>query len=189
VKMRGLVQVFTGKGKGKTSASLGLALRAVGHDLKVYVIQFLKGGAYSGEFLAAEKIPNLTFKQFGKPCPYSDRMRAGEADCGNCRECFLTSEEEKKKSKAALAHAKKVSASGKFDVVILDEVNVALKKKLVTTKDALKLIKGKSEGTELILTGRGAPKEIIDAADVVTEMREVKHHMKRGGLGRWGIEY
>jgi len=168
---------------------MGLALRAIGHGFRVHVIQFLKGGTYIGEYLQSKRLRNLTIKQFGKPCPYSDLMKLGEAECGNCRECFMTAEEDRKKAQEALEHAREVVLSGKYNLVVLDEVNVALKKGLIKTKTVLDLIKSKPGDVELVLTGRGAPKSIIKAADVVTEMKAVKHPEKGGLTGRRGIEY
>lgn len=187
--MFGKTHVYTGGGKGKTTAALGLALRAIGHGFRVYVIQFLKGGIYIGEYIQSKRMRNLTIKQFGKPCPYSDLMKLGEAECGNCRECFMTAEEDKAKADAAIKHAKEIVMSKKYDIVILDEVNVAMKKGLISAKTVLDLIKNKPNSVELVLTGRGAPDRIIEAADIVTEMKAIKHPEKRGLSGRMGIEY
>jgi len=171
---KGLVQVYTGDGKGKTSAAFGLALRAVGRGLKVYVIQFIKGGFDYGELHIVEKIPNLKLATFG-------------------RGKFITqtppSVEDLKLAREAFEMAKKVVDSGEYDVVVLDEVNVALNLKLISIEEVIDLIKNKPKHVELILTGRYAPTQIIDAADLVTEMREVKHPFTQGVLPRKGIEY
>ena len=187
--MVGKTQVYTGSGKGKTTAALGLAFRAMGHGLKVYVIQFLKGGTYIGEYIKSRRMRNIKIKQFGKPCPYSDLMKMGKAECGNCRECFITAEEDKDKAEEAVKHTKKILSGKKYDLIILDEVNVAVKKGLISAKSVLDLIKTKPPEVELVLTGRGAPKSIIDAADIVTEMKAIKHPERRGLAGRRGIEY
>lgn len=189
-KRKGLVHVYTGDGKGKTTAALGLALRAVGHDLTVYVIQFLKGGGHSGEVCVAERLgPNFKVKQFGKSCPYSEEMRKGTIDCGNCKDCFLTRKEEREKVGEALDLAEKTVAQGKYDLVILDEVNNAVARKLTSVARVMKLIKKRKPNVELVLTGRNAPKEIVDAADYVTNMRRVKHPFTKGVRVRHGIDY
>jgi len=171
---QGLVQVYTGNGKGKTSAAFGLALRAIGRGLKVYVIQFIKGGFDYGELYIVDKLPNLKLKAFGK----------GE---------FVTekppNEEDVKLSEEALALAEEIIKGGEYDIVILDEVNVALNLKLINLEKVLELIKNKPKHVELILTGRYAPKEIVEAANLVTEMKEVKHPFKKGYEARKGIEY
>jgi cob(I)alamin adenosyltransferase len=186
----GLVHVYTGKGKGKTTAAVGLALRALGHGFSVYMIQLLKGGHHMGEVIAAEELlPNFVVKQYGKACPYSEEMRKGTIDCGNCRDCFLSRGEEADKAEEALKQAEKVLRSGRYDVVIIDEVNNALHKKLVPVSRVVKLIKSKKKKTELILTGRNAPKEIIRLADYVTEMRDVKHPFNKAMRVRRGVDY
>ena len=171
---RGLVQVYTGNGKGKTSAAFGLALRAAGRGLKVYIIQFIKGGFDYGELYTVDKLPNLTLKAFGR----------GE---------FITAKppdkEDVRLAEQALQLAKQTVKSGKYDVIILDEVNVALTLKLIDLEEVLKLIQNKPNHVELVLTGRNAPVQVIDASDYVTEMREVKHPYSKGYRSRKGIEY
>jgi len=171
---RGLVQVYTGNGKGKTTAAFGLALRATGRGLKVYIIQFIKGGFDYGELYTVDKLPNLTLKAFGR----------GE---------FITAKppdkEDVRLAEQALQLAKQTVKSGKYDVIILDEVNVALTLKLIDLEEVLKLIQNKPNHVELVLTGRNAPVQVIDASDYVTEMREVKHPYSKGYQSRKGIEY
>jgi cob(I)alamin adenosyltransferase len=171
---KGLVQVYTGNGKGKTSAAFGLALRAVGRGLKVYVVQFIKGGFDYGELYVIDKLPNLTLKAFGR---------------GKFVVAKPPEREDVELAEEALRLAEKVVSSGEYDVVVLDEVNVALSLKLISLDDVLKLIKTKPKHVELVLTGRSAPDEIIEAADLVTEMREVKHPYARGFPARKGIEH
>jgi len=171
---KGLVQVYTGDGKGKTSAAFGLALRAVGRGLKVYVIQFIKGGFDYGELHVVERLPNLKLATFGR---------------GRFITNLPPSEEDVKLAREAFELAKRVVKSGEHDVVILDEINVALNLKMIKTKDVIPLIKDKPKHVELILTGRYAPVQVIDAADLVTEMREVKHPYTQGVPPRKGIEY
>jgi cob(I)alamin adenosyltransferase len=171
---KGFVQVYTGNGKGKTSAAFGLALRAIGRGLKVYIIQFIKGGFDYGELYIVDKLPNLTLKAFGRG-KFVTEKPAEKVDVEFAEE--------------ALALAEKVVKSGEYDMVILDEVNVALSLKLIKIEKILKLIKDKPKHVELVLTGRYASDEIIEAADLVTEMKEVKHPFNEGFQAREGIEY
>ncbi len=170
----GLVQVYTGDGKGKTSAAFGLALRAVGRGLKVYTIQFVKGGFNYGELHAIKQLPNLKLRAFG-------------------RGRFIKEKPPRKVdmelAKKALEFAAEVVTKGEYDVVVLDEVNVALYLGLISVNDVIKLVKSKPKHVELVLTGRNAPAEIIAAADLVTEMKEVKHPFRKGVPPRKGIEY
>jgi len=184
-----LIHVYTGNGKGKTTVALGLALRSLGHGFNVYIIEFLKGGSHLGELGLASKLPNLKIRQFGKKCPYSKQMKAGKIDCGNCRDCFMTRKAEKDRAKEGLEEAGKALSCGKYDLVILDEINNVVKKNFVTAKQVLDVLSEKSRGTEVVLTGRNAPKEFIDAADYVTEMLEVKHPFQKGARVRRGIDY
>jgi len=171
---KGLVQVYTGDGKGKTSAAFGLALRAVGRGLKVYIVQFIKGGFDYGELYIVEKIPNLKLATFGR---------------GRFVTEIPPSEEDSKLAREAFELAKKVVKSGEYDVVVLDEVNVVLNLKMISIDEVMDLVKNKPKHVELILTGRYAPVQIIDAADLVTEMREVKHPYAQGVPPRKGIEF
>ncbi|HEX69094.1 MAG TPA: cob(I)yrinic acid a,c-diamide adenosyltransferase [Candidatus Bathyarchaeota archaeon] len=171
---KGLVQVYTGDGKGKTSAAFGLALRAIGRGLKVYIIQFIKGGFDYGELYIIDKLPNLKLKAFGQG-KFVTQFPPGEKDIKIAKEAFNL--------------AKKIVMSGEYDIVILDEINVALSLRLIKTEDVINLIKEKPEHVELVLTGRYAPKEIIEAADLVTEMREIKHPFQKGVPPRKGIEF
>lgn len=171
---KGLVEVYTGNGKGKTSAAFGLALRAVGRGLKVCVIQFIKGGFDYGELYVIDRLPNLTLKAFG-------------------RGKFITTnpprDEDFKLAKQAFQFARQVIKKGEHDVVILDEINVALHLKLLDLEEVIKLIKNKPHNVELVLTGRNAPDQLIEVADLVTEMKEVKHPFSKGFPARKGIEY
>lgn len=171
---KGLVQVYTGNGKGKTSAAFGLALRATGRGLKVYMIQFIKGGFDYGELYTVKNLPNFTLKAFG-------------------RGKFVTSKPPQKEdvrlAQEALHLAEQVIHSECSNIVILDEINVALDLKLISLENVLKLIRSKPSGLELVLTGRNAPQEIVEAADLVTEMKEVKHPFNKGTEARKGIEY
>ena len=171
---KGLVIVITGNGKGKTTSAFGQALRAVGQGYKVFILQFMKGREY-GEFIAAEKyLPNLTIRKSGLD---SFVMR------GNAAAIDI------ELAQKGLDTARKAIMSGKYDMVILDEINVALDFKLIKLKEVIDLIKNKPPALNLILTGRYAPKEIIKLADTVSEVQEVKHHYNVGIKDRAGIEY
>lgn len=171
---KGLVQVYTGNGKGKTSAAFGLALRALGRGLKVCVIQFIKGGFDYGELHIAKKLPGLKLKAFGRG-KFVSQTQPDKVDV--------------ELAEQALALAEKEVTSGEYDIVILDEVNVALSLNLIKTERVLELVKKKPMRIELVLTGRNAPREIVQAADLVTEMIEIKHPYNRGFQAREGIEY
>jgi cob(I)alamin adenosyltransferase len=166
-----LIQVYTGNGKGKTTAALGLGLRAAGHGLKVALIQFLKGQP-TGELDLLAKFPLFSL------------VRAGSLDSFKAPAAELTRE-----SAEILQFAGEEMLSGSFDLIILDEINVAMQLGYLSTKAVLDFVDKKPEGTELILTGRGAPAEIIERADLVTEMRPLKHPYQKGIRARPGIEY
>ena len=171
-KTTGLVQVYTGAGKGKTTAALGLALRAAGWGKKVIIIQFVKGDADCGEH------------RFAARCRSFEIVQPSKGDCF-------------KQSAAELAPvvaetfilAGKAASGGKYDLVILDEVFHALRLGHVTTQELLELMRGKAASTELVLTGRGAPPEVLAAADLVTKMTALKHPFQKGVRARRGIEY
>ncbi len=173
-KDRGLVMVITGNGKGKTTAAFGQALRAIGQNYNVFVLQFMKGRKY-GEFIAAEKyLPRLTIRMSGLD---SFVMRDNPAAI------------DIELAKKGLDTARKAIMSGKYDMVILDEINVALDFKLINLKEVIDLIKNKPSALNLILTGRYAPEGIIKLADTVSEVKEIKHHYAAGVKDRAGIEY
>ena len=170
---RGCVQVYTGNGKGKTTASLGLALRAVGRGLNVCVFQFIKGGGRYGEHIAAEKLaPLLTIIQTGRP--------------GWVNTKDIT--EDRRVAQAAFAQAKELLISSQYDLFICDEINGAVGFGLIDVDQVLELINCKPEKSELLLTGRNAHKLVMEVADLVTEMVEVKHYYNTGVPARTGIE-
>ena len=170
---RGCVQVYTGNGKGKTTAALGLALRAVGRNLKVCVLQFIKGSGRYGEHLAAERLaPLLTIIQTGRP--------------GWVNTTDIT--EDRKVAQEALVQAEQLLKSGEYDIFICDEINGAVGFGLIDVEQVLELIRQKPEKVELVLTGRNAHPLVIEAADLVTEMCEIKHYYKAGVPARTGIE-
>lgn len=174
LRLRGLVEVYTGDGKGKTSAALGVALRAVGHGLRVHVIFFMKGDFPYGEQRALEQLPGASFECFGSQHFVDPRV---------------VKEEEKEEAQRALEAARRAMESGQYDVLVLDEVNVASAWKLVDIEEVMELIERKPEDLELILTGRYADPHLVAMADLVTEMIEVKHPLKQGVLARQGIDY
>ncbi len=191
----GLVQVYTGNGKGKTSASMGLSLRAIGQGFSTYVIQFMKSGD-SGELFSVKKyIPNFKIAQFGKDALVDKQMKMFEFDGEgklqgtDGRFMFLPDAAEKEPARRALEHASNVIKSGKYDLVVLDEINCALAKNLIDIPTVLKLLNEKPEHIEIILTGRNAPPEIIERADYVSEIKEIKHPWSQGIGARRGIEY
>jgi cob(I)alamin adenosyltransferase len=167
---KGLVQVFTGNGKGKTTAALGTILRAAGHGLRVFIVFFMKGKYDYGEFSTLTKLPNVDIASFG--------FRS-LTDPTNIRP------EEIEQARLALAAAREAVLSGNYDLV----VNVALGFNLIELDEVIKLIKDKPPDVELILTGRYADTELIELADLVTEMVKVKHPFDKGIKARKGIEY
>jgi len=171
---KGLVQVFTGEGRGKTSAALGTALRALGNGLKVFIVAFMKAGRPSGEWEALAGQRNASVARFGTKA---------FVDPAN------PSPEDREQAAQALEAAREAMLSGNYDLVVLDEVNVAVAWKLVDLRDVLHLIEERPQHVELILTGRGADKEVVRAADLVTEMLNIKHPYDEGAPARRGIEY
>lgn len=172
---KGLVIVNTGNGKGKTTAALGLALRAVGQGLKVTMIQFIKGGWKYGELKAPEYLPGFTIRPMGKGFVGVGGKEPDPADRALALE--------------TLAAGREAVTSGNYDMVILDEVNCAVSLGLIPVGELLGLIKDKPAEVHLVLTGRGADEAVIEAADLVTEMREIKHPFKTGVKAQKGVEF
>lgn len=172
-KKLGLVQVYTGIGKGKTTASLGLAFRASGSGLKVLMVQFLKPSEEYGEQIAARRFDGFEIVSLGLDHLTSE----------------VTREEDIRLAREALDYLSDVLKSGEYDLVIADEINVAMSWKLLTPKEVIEVLNERGENVEVVLTGRGAPKEIIKYADLVTEMVLVKHPFDKGVGARRGIEY
>ncbi len=170
----GLVQVYTGNGKGKTTAALGLALRATGDGLNVIMVQFLKPDGGYGEQIAAARLGTFAIVPMG-----ADHM------CGE----KVPKETDLELTRRAMAFSEEVLASGNYDLVILDEIVNSLRFGHVTPQEVIAMLERRAPHTEVVLTGRGAPQEIIDYADLVTEMRLVKHPMDRGVPARRGVEY
>lgn len=173
---RGLVQVYTGDGKGKTTAAAGLVLRAAGRGLKVIFIQFLKNSD-SGEVLLFEKsIPEIQVKRFCSQKKFIWNMNDDE------REVL------RKETRKGFSEALSIAIEGNCDILVLDEIFGAHKNQFISVDEILNMIKAKAERIEIVLTGRDAPSEIIKVSDLVTEMKNIKHPFERGIKSRDGIE-
>jgi cob(I)alamin adenosyltransferase len=172
---RGLVQIYTGASKGKTTAALGLTLRAVGHGFKVYILQFMKGNQYYGELTGLQRLePECRIEQFGAP---------GWVHKGGAKP------EDRFEAEKGLLRAHEIITSGDFDIVILDEIINAIWFELITEDEVIHLIDQKPEHVELVLTGRNASERLKDKAHLVTEMVQIKHPYEKGISARLGIEY
>ena len=182
----GLVHVITGDGKGKTTSSLGLALRAIGNNLKVHMIQFLKSG-FTGELYSAKKL-GFEIEQFGVDALKEKQKHLQEFSDKTGRFVFQPDIKEKDAAMQGWEHAKNVIKSNDYDVVILDEINCVLEKGLIPIQEVLEIVKEHGK-VELVLTGRDAPKELMDAADYVNIVQGKKHPWQKGIIARKGIEY
>ena len=174
---KGLVIVYTGGGKGKTSAALGLVLRAVGYNHKVCMVQFVKGSWHYGELDSAKRL-----------APEFEMITAGKGFVGILDD-KSPREEHVKAANDTLVISREKIMSGKFDVVILDEINYAIQLELLKLDDVIDLIKSKPAELDLVLTGNHAAKEVIELADLVTEMKEIKHPFKSGLKAKKGIDF
>ncbi len=169
---QGFIQVYTGNGKGKTTAALGLALRSYGAGKRIFIGQFIKGKHYSELNAIKNSLKNIELKQYGL-------------------DCFIVNDPEEKDFIAAqkgLEEMKEIILSGKYDLVIMDELNIALYYKLFEIDRVLEILKSKPKHVEIVITGRYAPEKILEIADLVTEMKEVKHYFTKGVEARLGIE-
>ena len=190
----GLVHVYTGDGKGKTTAALGLAMRAIGRGLEVYMIQFLKSADTGEIFTARKHLQNMKIVQFGVEAVEDKQSRIYEFDVTAGEErnssgfTFMPDEAEKEACRRGLEHAKHVIGSGEYNLVILDELNCVLDKGLVPIEDVLSVVKNHGE-VELVFTGMDAPDELKDAADYVSHVQRIKHPWQHGIKARRGIEY
>ena len=182
----GLVHVITGDGKGKTTSSLGLALRAVGNNLTVHMVQFLKSG-FTGELYSARKL-GFEIEQFGVDALKEKQKKIGEFSDRTGRFVFQPDIKEKDAALEGFEHSKKIIKSGNYDLVILDEINCVLAKGLIPIEDVLELLRNHGK-VELVFTGRDAPKALMDAADYVNVVHGIKHPWQKGIVARKGIEY
>ncbi len=171
--MKGLIQVYYGNGKGKTTAALGQALRAAGRDKRTLIVQFMKKWDY-GELHSIEQVPQITIKNYGT----KDFVYKGKAN-----------EVDYQEAEKAFTEGVQGAQSGQYDLVIFDELNVAVDFELLKIERVIAFLEEKPEEVEIIITGRNAPQEIIDRSDLVTEMKEIKHPYQKGVQARIGIEY
>jgi len=172
---QGLIQIYTGNAKGKSTAAFGLAVRAAGHGFRVVVIQFMKTGAYYGEIPGLKRLaPEIEIHSYGKE-GFVHRRGVTEEDISLAHE--------------AMAHAEKALLAPETDILILDEINNALYFQLLTVEEVLNLLDKKPSNVEIVMTGRNAPQELIEKAHLVTEMKEIKHPFHQGINSRKGIEY
>lgn len=171
----GLIQVYTGNGKGKSTAAFGLALRALGNGFKVYLVQFMKTGTNYGEISALLKFqPQIIIESYGRP---GFIFKTGITD------------EDYNLAQAGFKTVQRIIAARETDLLILDEINTAVHYKLLNLQEVLSTLQRKPNNLEIVLTGRYAPPEIVEIADLVTEMREIKHPFNKGIGARKGIEY
>lgn len=169
-----LVHIYMGNGKGKTTAALGLAIRAVGWKMKVGIIQFMKGWPQYGELASLSRFPEIKLIQTGRP-DFVDKKAPLQIDIDEAHR--------------GLAIAREWVEKGLFDLVILDEINVALDYEFIELKDVISLLQKRSSHVELVLTGRNPPKDLLPYADLITEMKEIRHPYTKGILGRKGFDY
>ena len=169
---KGYIQIYTGDGKGKTTAALGMAIRAAGHGKKTYIGQFMKGQHY-GELTALRDHPYITIEQYGDvECVHREEITQKHID----------------QSHRGLERARRAMLSNQYDIVVLDEINVAIWFDLISTQEVLEFLNHRPENVEVVLTGRRAPEELIKVADLVSEVKEIKHYYNRGVKARNGIE-
>ena len=177
VEKDGLIIVYTGKGKGKTTAALGIALRATGYEKKTCMIQFIKGSWHYGEMDSSKRLE-----------PEFEMVAVGKGFVGIIDD-KSSKEDHEKVAKEAIRVSNEKIQSGKYDIVILDEINYAVNLNLISLDDVLELIKSKPKEVDLVLTGNYAKDEIIKIADLVTEMREIKHPFQKGIKAKKGIDF
>ncbi len=171
--MKRYIQIYTGNGKGKTTAALGQAVRAAEAGMKVYFAQFVKGKPYSEISMIENRIPEITIKQYGLGCFIVDKPSLEDINA----------------ARKGLQEIEDIIISGEYDMIVLDEVTIALYYKLFSVDDVIKVLQIKPNKTKIVITGRYAPDELIEIADLVTEMKEVKHYYNMGVEAREGIEF
>jgi cob(I)alamin adenosyltransferase len=169
---KGYIHIYTGDGKGKTTAAIGLAIRAAGYGMKTYIGQFMKGQHY-GELTALQDHPCITIEQYGDvECVHREEITQKHVD----------------QAKQGIKQARKAIHSHRYDIIILDEINVAVWFDLITTEDVLELLNERPKNIEFILTGRHAPEAFLEMADLVSDIKEIKHYYNQGVNARTGIE-
>jgi cob(I)alamin adenosyltransferase len=169
---KGYIHIFTGDGKGKTTAALGLAIRAAGYGMKTYIGQFMKGQHY-GELTALRDHPFITIEQYGDvECVHREEITEKHTD----------------QAQQGLKRAREIMLSNQYDIIILDEINVAVWFDMISIHQVLELLNDRPDHVEIILTGRRAPEALIEIADLVSEIKEIKHYYHRGINARTGIE-
>ena len=173
MKATGYIQVYTGNGKGKTTAALGLALRAAGAGKKIFFAQFVKGRIYSETEAVKKYIPGMEIKQYGLESFILNTPADKDIDA----------------ARKALSEVSRIIEEGRYDLIILDEASIAIYFNLFTVSELIDAIKNKKPETEIVITGRNAPAELIEIADLVTEMKEIKQYYTKGVKARKGIEY
>ncbi len=186
-----MIEIYTGNGKGKTTAAIGLAVRAAGHGFKVRIIQFLKGSTYTGELTSLQKL-GIEIYQFGRTCPHASVIKEGFMECQSCGQCWIGLNEidelDLLKINMAWQLARDTVHQG-FQVLILDEILNTVKKGLIPLIDLSIWLESLPEDMEVVLTGRDAPQELINMADLVSEVRKIKHPFDNGVKSRRGIEF
>lgn len=189
----GLIHIYTGEGKGKTTAALGMAMRAAGNGFNVIMIQFLKTSNRYGELEGSKQIDGFEIVQMGPECVRLLKDPSADKECTGCMECHVDPKNlrvsDLDAARRALEFAEKCLTEGRYDLVILDEINYAIDFKLLSVEEVASLLRHKRKTVEVVLTGRSAHPVLIEMADYVTEMREVKHPWRKGTNARKGIEY
>ncbi|MAH32876.1 cob(I)yrinic acid a,c-diamide adenosyltransferase [archaeon] len=184
----GLVHVITGEGQGKTTGAVGLAVRAFGSNLRVYIIQFLKSGPSGEKFTLRTHLPTLPIMQFGVDAVKERQQKLDLFTDKGSKFVFNPDEEEREAAQLGFKHAKKIINSNDYDMVILDELNTVMDKGIIDVKDVLDLMNNHGK-VELVFTGRDAPQEVIEKADYVSKVERIKHPWQKGIKARKGIEY
>jgi cob(I)alamin adenosyltransferase len=186
-----VIQIYTGNGKGKSTAAMGLAIRAAGHGLRVRIIQFLKGSTYTGELLSLQKL-GIEIYQFGRTCPHAAVISSGFMECQSCGQCWIKPNDINELDILKVNMAWQLaqdSVRDKYQLLILDEILNAVNKDLVPVKDLIAWLQGLPNDVEVVLTGRDAPADLIKIADLVSEVQKIKHPFDKGVKSRRGIEY
>ena len=191
---KGLVQVYTGDSKGKTTAAIGQIIRAMGHGNRACMIQFMKGSSYYGELNTLTKLePQVELYQYGRICSHNSLIKQGESDCLACGKCFVikgkATDFDRQYSALAVERSRSILTTGQHSIVVLDEILNAVLFELIGEEQVLELMSRRPNHVELILTGRNATAAIVEQAQLVTEMKSIKHPYDLGIAARRGIEY